>query len=68
MEGVHSGYTETQTFKVPAAYQNIAVIQLVNRIPPKFNTLFETSSKSFGIEGLSKCIGVWLMCNWRDGF
>jgi len=35
---------ETLTFKVPAAYQNTAVFQTgVNKIPPKFNTLFATS-------------------------
>jgi hypothetical protein len=35
---------ETLTFKVPAAYQNTAVFQIgVNKIPTKFDTLFETS-------------------------
>jgi len=32
-----------QTFKVPAAYHNTAVFQIgVNKIPPKFDTLFAT--------------------------
>jgi len=35
---------ETLTFKVPVAYQNTAVFQIgVNKIPPKFDTLFVTS-------------------------
>jgi hypothetical protein len=37
-------HRKTLTFKVPAAYQNIAVFQIgVNKIPPKFETLFATS-------------------------
>jgi hypothetical protein len=37
-------HRETLTFKVPAAYQNTAVLQIgVNQIPPKFDTLFATS-------------------------
>jgi hypothetical protein len=37
-------YRETLTFKVPAAYQNTVVFQIgVNKIPPKFDTLFATS-------------------------
>jgi len=37
-------HRETLTFKVPAAYQNTAVFQVrVNKIPPKFDTLFATS-------------------------
>jgi hypothetical protein len=37
-------HRETLTFKVPAAYQNTAVFQIgVNKIPPKFNTLFVMS-------------------------
>jgi hypothetical protein len=37
-------HRETLTFKVPAAYQNTAEFQIrVNKIPPKFDTLFATS-------------------------
>ena len=37
-------HRETQTFKVPAAYQNTAVFQIgVNKIPPKFDTLLVRS-------------------------
>jgi hypothetical protein len=37
-------HIETLTFKVPAAYQNTAVFQIgVNKIPSKFDTLFDTS-------------------------
>jgi hypothetical protein len=37
-------HRETLTFKVPAAYQNTPVFQIgVNKIPPKFDTLFATS-------------------------
>jgi hypothetical protein len=36
-------HRETLTFKVPVAYQNTAVFQIgVNKIPPKFDTLFGT--------------------------
>jgi len=37
-------HRETLSFKVPAAYQNTAVFQIgVNKIYPKFDTLFATS-------------------------
>jgi hypothetical protein len=37
-------HRETLTFKVPAAYQNTVVFQIgVNKIPPKFDTLFVIS-------------------------
>jgi hypothetical protein len=39
-------HRKTLTFKVHAAYQNTAVLQIgVNKIPPKFDTLFATSSE-----------------------
>jgi hypothetical protein len=37
-------HRETLTFKVPAAYQNTVVFPIgVNKIPPKFDTLFAMS-------------------------
>jgi hypothetical protein len=37
-------HRETLTFRVPAAYHNTAVFLIgVNKIPPKFDTLFATS-------------------------
>ena len=76
-------HRETLTFKVPAAYQKRAVFQIgVNRIPPKFDTLFVTPlevvwlfkgltvwrlEKSFGIKGLNIAVVFLLDALWRLG-